>query len=188
MNDETRILIDLAQQGDEQAFLKINKMYKDSIYRYIRSIINNNEDAEDILQETFYKAFKSIARFNLQYSFYKWILKIASNTCIDFLRKKKLPTVPIKKENKYENEESEIQIIDPFNHPEIVLKQKRIREKLEKEINLLPKTYRDIIILRFFEQFSYEEISDKLNIPQGTVKTRLFRGREILKEKFSGWS
>ncbi|MBP7460691.1 MAG: RNA polymerase sigma factor [Candidatus Delongbacteria bacterium] len=186
-NQPIREIIIRAQQGDQQAFAGLMESYRQVIFRYIHSMLNNHEDAEDVFQETFYKAFRSINKFMIDYSFYKWILKIAYNTCIDFLRKKKLPTVPIKTQSRFDDKEIELDLIDPCSDPDTVLKQKETAHKLEEEIRHLPKTYQEIIIYRFFDQLSYEEIAVKMNIPEGTVKTRLFRAREILKEKFSGW-
>ncbi len=186
--DDIRATIRRAQSGDEQAFREIMENYRDAVYRYIHSILNNNEDAEDVLQEVFLKAFRSLSRFMIEYSFYKWLMKIACNTCIDFMRKKKLPTVSIRRSSvNCDEDDYEIEIADPLGDPDTVYKQHETREKLDKEIHLLPEIYRDLIIMRFFEQLSYEEIARRLTIPEGTVKTRIFRAREMLKEKFAGW-
>jgi len=184
--EEITEIIIKAQKGDQQAFTQLMNAYRNSVLIFIKNMISNKEDAEDILQETFYKIFSSIERFDVRYSFYKWSIKIASNTCIDFLRKKKLPTVSIQQRSNQDENEYEINIVDHFADPDLMLKQRETRKKLENEFNLLPESYREIMILRFFDQLSYDQIAEKLLIPQGTVKTRIFRAREILKEKFSG--
>ncbi len=186
MNPDLKEKLIKAKSGDEQAFRFLFNSFKNDIFIYIRSIIKNKEDCEDLLLETFLKAFKNIERFNVEYSFKKWIIRIAHNTCIDFIRKKRLSTISIEQQNSSNEEIFEIPLIDPFSSPDRVLKQKIIRKKIKKEIDLLPESYKLIVELRYLHQKTYEEIAQELNIPIGTVKTKIFRAREILREKFAG--
>jgi RNA polymerase sigma factor (sigma-70 family) len=171
-------LVRTALDGDEKAFARLLARYKDAIYFMLLKMVNNRSDAEDLTLEAFGKAFKNLHQYTPTYAFSTWLFKIASNNCIDFLRKKKGVFLPI------ENNESVSP--DPIKLPskELNPEEKLIRQQkailLRKVVRRLKPRYQNLVELRYFREFSYEEIAKELNLPLGTVKAQLFRAREML--------
>lgn len=179
-------IIDRALSGDQRAYSDLVNKYRDLIFNLIYRMIGNREEAEDLVQEIFIKAFSALPTFNEQYAFSTWLYKIAVNHCIDTLRKKKLPTLPLDKPISFKDKELRREYPDLSPSPEGKLISKERTEIIQKAIHSLPEKYRSVILLRHTEEKSYEEISTILNIPIGTVKARLFRARELLKKKLKG--
>jgi RNA polymerase sigma-70 factor (ECF subfamily) len=142
-------------------------------------MVNNSSDAEDLTIEAFGKAFKNIQQYTPNYAFSTWLFKIATNNCIDFIRKKKATTVSIDQtDDDPEKSTPDIQatVLDPEEEMIKEQKQKMMREIVSK----LKPRYRKLIELRYFKEYSYEEIAEELELPIGTVKAQLFRARELL--------
>ncbi|MFW5831517.1 MAG: RNA polymerase sigma factor [Prolixibacteraceae bacterium] len=173
-------LVQLAINGDEKAFTRLLGRYKDAIYFMLLKMVNNRNDAEDLTLEAFGKAFKNLHQYSPTYAFSTWLFKIASNNCIDFLRKKKGIHVPIESsDNQLENaEQIKLKAKEPNPEEKLIRKQKAIL--LHKVVRRLKPRYRDLVELRYFREFTYEEIAKELNLPLGTVKAQLFRAREML--------
>jgi len=172
-------LVKSALHGDEKAFARLLNKYKDAIYFMLLKMVNNRSDAEDLTLEAFGKAFKSLHQYSPTYAFSTWLFKIASNNCIDFLRKKKGVHVSI--ENKEENENTDslkLKSKEPNPEERLIRKQKAIL--LRKVVRKLKPRYQVLVELRYFKEFSYEEIAKTLDLPLGTVKAQLFRAREML--------
>jgi RNA polymerase sigma factor (sigma-70 family) len=173
-------LIRKAKKGDHQAYDQIIKEYKQSVFNLIFRMMRNKQETEDLTQETFLKVFHSLPSFNEEYAFKTWLYKIATNNCIDFFRKKKLQTYSIDKPIEYKNSEIQYELPDPDLNPEkniIALERSKI---IQQAIESLPKKYYLVIKFRHQEEKSYEEISEILNLPLGTIKARIFRAREML--------
>jgi len=175
--------IERALEGDEDAYKSLLKRYENGIYNLIYQMIKNREETEDLVQETFVKAFKSLHSYNKQYAFSTWLYKIAFNHSIDAIRKKKLKTLPLDRPIQLREGEVHHQIRDDTHSPERDYIFEERKTRIQETIETLPKKYREAIILRHQEERSYEEISDILKIPIGTVKARIFRARELLKKK-----
>jgi RNA polymerase sigma-70 factor (ECF subfamily) len=167
--------------GDQKAYAALMNNYKDSIYFMLLKMTNNSDDADDLTIEAFGKAFKKLHQYTPDYAFSTWLFKIASNNCIDYIRKKKKMTFSIDKT--FENEDGTemahnipAQVPDPEEH--FIKKQKvmLMREIVEK----LKPRYRTLIEMRYFQELSYEEIAAEMQLPLGTVKAQLFRAREFL--------
>lgn len=172
-------LVQTALQGDEKAFARLLNRYKDAIYFMLLKMVNNRSDAEDLTLEAFGKAFKNLHQYSPTYAFSTWLFKIASNNCIDFLRKKKGIQVSI--ENKEENENSDpirLKSKEPDPEERLIRQQKAIL--LRNVVRKLKPRYQTLVELRYFREFSYEEIAKELDLPLGTVKAQLFRAREML--------
>ena len=144
-------------------------------------MVNNKFDAEDLTIEAFGKAFKRLNQYIPNFAFSTWLFKIATNNCIDFIRKKKASTLSIDKP--YEGEEGgemsidlESKMLDP---EEKIMKKQKI-ELMHDVVDKLKPRYKELIELRYFKEYSYEEIANYLDIPIGTVKAQLFRAREFL--------
>jgi len=156
-------------------------------------MLNNAEDAEDISQETFISAYKSLHNFDTQRRFGPWIFRIANNLCIDFLRRRKYQSVSLDEHGGYLDEEDNfIQIPDKSPGPHKLAENAELKEIMERAISELPTKYRIVLVLRYIEDFTYREIADALEISVDTIKTHLHRGREMLKKKLrlnlgEGW-
>lgn len=183
LSDKARhdyVLVKAALSGDEKAFARLLSRYKDAIYFMLLKMVNNRSDAEDLTLEAFGKAFKNLHQYSPTYAFSTWLFKIASNNCIDFLRKKKGTYVSIENNN-HQNENNEtvrLKAKEPNPEEQLIRNQKAIL--LQKVVRRLKPRYRTLVELRYFREFSYEEIAKELNLPLGTVKAQLFRAREIL--------
>lgn len=180
---EDQKLIARARNGDQKAYEELMIKYRNLVYHVMIKMVRNPQEAEDLLQEAFIKAFKALASFNEEYAFSTWLMKIATNNCIDFLRKKKLKTFSIDEPVKYKEDQVKIEVPDVDPTPEKYLLAEERSKILDDAIQSLPPRYRHVIVLRHKEEKSYEEISDILKLPLGTVKARIFRAREMLNKK-----
>lgn len=173
-------LVQSALNGDELAFARLLSRYKDTIYFMLLKMVNNKSDAEDLTLEAFGKAFKNLHQFSPNYAFSTWLFKIASNNCIDFLRKKK--GLNITSDTTPEKVEADVQTkirSRDFNPEErLIRKQKAIL--MRSIVKKLKPRYQTLVEYRYFRELSYEEIASELRLPLGTVKAQLFRAREML--------
>jgi RNA polymerase sigma factor (sigma-70 family) len=173
-------LIDNAIKGDQSAYDKLMKKYYNLVHNLIFRMIYNKEDVEDLAQEAFIKAFNSLEKFDRQFAFSTWLYKIASNNCIDYLRKKKLNTISIDKEIDSEDDDLRFEIPDDEYKPDRAIIEDERKVLLEEAIASLPEKYRMVILMRHRDEKEYEEIAKVLKLPLGTVKAHIFRGRELL--------
>lgn len=173
-------LVEAALTGDEKAFAKLMSRYKDAIYFMLLKMVNNKNDAEDLTIEAFGKAFKNLHQYSPSYAFSTWLFKIATNNCIDFLRKRRGVYISI--ENNLENGDNDTPIKLRSNDPNPEEKLIRIQKAIlmRKIVHNLKPRYRTLVELRYFREFSYDEIAKELNLPLGTVKAQLFRARDML--------
>jgi RNA polymerase sigma factor (sigma-70 family) len=173
-------LVQKALEGDEKAFTRLLVRYKDAIFFMLLKMVNNRNDAEDLTLEAFGKAFRNLHQYSPTYAFSTWLFKIASNNCIDFLRRKKGTFIAIENNgDPSENGETiKLKSKDPNPEEKMIRQQKAIL--LHHIVRRLKPRYRTLVELRYFCEFSYEEIARELNIPLGTVKAQLFRAREML--------
>ena len=170
----------MAFDGDENAFARLLARYKDTIYYMLLKMVNNKSDAEDLTLEAFGKAFKNLHQYSPTYAFSTWLFRIASNNCIDFLRKKKGTYIPIDNDSVNYEEGEAIKLRSKDLNPEEKLIRKQKAILLQRVVRKLKPRYRILVELRYFKEYSYEEIAKELNLPLGTVKAQLFRAREIL--------
>lgn len=168
-----------AINGTQKAYEELFKRYKDAIFFMLLKMVNNKNDAEDLTFEAFGKAFRNIRQYSPKYAFSTWLFKIASNNCIDFLRKKKGSTISIDGKDDADNERS-ITLESNTLNPEQEFIRGQKAKIMRHEVSRLKERYRRLIELRYFEEFSYDEIAKELNLPIGTVKAQLFRARELL--------
>ena len=172
-------LVKIALRGDEKAFARLLVRYKDAIYFMLLKMVNNRSDAEDLTLEAFGKAFKNLHQYSPTFAFSTWLFKIASNNCIDFLRKKKGVHISIENNDQNENGD-QIRLKSKELNPEEKLIRMQKAILLRKVVRRLKPRYQTLVELRYFREFSYEEIAKELNLPLGTVKAQLFRAREML--------
>ena len=176
-------LLRLSRGGNNDAFAALVQRYQDKIYNLAyRMLSGNREEAEDVTQEAFLNAYRAMDSFRLEERFSPWIYKIASNLSLDRLRKARHPTISLDEPVGPDGDMPQ-QIADWSNSPDRVYETTAMREETQEAIAGLPPKYKVVVVLRHLHDLSYDEIADVLSIPQGTVKTRLFRAREILRRK-----
>lgn len=176
------VLIEAAKErGDEKAYAELMQRYKKPVYHMILKMVRNVDDAEDLTIEAFAKAFKNLKKFNPEFTFSTWLFRIATNNCIDFIRKKKLDTFSISNTFKDDNGDSvDIDIKDGnLNPQEETIKIEKV-EIIQAIVTKLPPKYQILVRLRYFQELSYEEIAEEIDAPLGTVKAQLHRARELL--------
>lgn len=174
-------LVQLAIKGDQHAYAQLLGKYRDAIYYMLLKMVSNPVDAEDLTIEAFGKAFKNIDQYTPNFAFSTWLFKIASNNCIDFIRKQRGNTVSLDQTvDDEENLSPSSMIQSDTPDPELtMINQQKIKRMREVVAKLKPR-YRTLIELRYFSEYSYDEIAEELDIPIGTVKAQLFRARELL--------
>ena len=153
--------------------------YRDSIYYMLLKMVNNPSDAEDLTIEAFGKAFRSIDSYAPKFAFSTWLFKIATNNCVDFIRKKQLSPTPF--DHLHDNLDNvTVNIQSDLPDPEESLINHQKIAALKDIVNQLKPRYKSLIELRYYKEYSYEEISTELNLPIGTVKAQLFRAKTLL--------
>lgn len=173
------LLVQKATQGDQKAYTELMDRYRDAIYFMLLKMVNNSSDAEDLTIEAFGKAFKNIDQYTPNYAFSTWLFKIATNNCIDFIRKKKANTISLDQADE-EEDKAPTDIMAPVLDPEETLIKDQKLKLMRSIVSRLKPRYRKLIELRYFKEYSYDEISEELELPIGTVKAQLFRARELL--------
>ena len=166
--------------GDQNAYTELMKNYREAIYFMMLKMTNNSNDADDLTIEAFGKAFRNLTQYTPDYAFSTWLFKIASNNCIDFIRKKKIVTTSIDQSANTEDgglaQSIPCERLDP--EEQIIKKQKH--KAMREVVDKLKPHYRTLVELRYYKEYSYEEIAEELSLPLGTVKAQLFRARDLL--------
>lgn len=174
-------LVEAAIKGDQSAYAELMERYRDSIYFMMLKMVKNADDADDLTIEAFGKAFNRLKQYSPNYAFSTWLFKIASNNCIDFIRKKRIKLTSM--DSGIKTDEGETMYIDARStakDPEQeVMHNQKVKHMRELVSKLKPR-YRILVEKRYFEELSYEEISQELDLPLGTVKAQLFRARDFL--------
>lgn len=168
--------------GDQSAYAELMGRYRESIYYMLLKMVNNSDDAEDLTIEAFGKAFNRLKQYSPNYAFSTWMFKIASNNCIDFIRReKKKRTMSI--DTGIQNADGENITYDVESggrDPEEELIRDQKVKMMREVVDKLKPRYKQLVILRYFKEYSYDEISKELDLPLGTVKAQLFRARDFL--------
>ena len=188
MNDENyneNELVNKARKGDGDAFGQLMHRYNSFIYNVVIGLVKNQYDAQDITQESFFKAYRSLGSFRGDSKFSLWLYRIAVNTAKDFIRSaSRRRTLPLEPESD-DDDLPPMQIKDdsPMSEPQEVLEAEERKNAVRKAISRLSDNHREIIIMRDIEGYSYEEIGEILNLELGTVKSRINRARNAVKEE-----
>ncbi len=174
-------LVNRARENqDEKAYAELMAKYRDSIFFMMLKMVKNTDDADDLTIEAFGKAFNRIHQYTPNYAFSTWLFRIATNNCIDFIRKKRMNTFSLDKDIETEDGVMSIDVRDECLDPEErIIRKQKIRIMREIVDQLKPR-YKNLVVLRYFREYSYEEIADETQLPIGTVKAQLFRAREQL--------
>ena len=175
------LVLRATKEKDQKAYAELMQRYEGAIFHLINRMVFSEDDAEDLTIETFTKAFKRLNQYTPAFAFSTWLFKIASNHTIDFIRKKRIKALSLDRGfTNSEGDQLEISVKDDGLDPmEALQKQERI-ERMREVVAQLKDRYRRLVELRYFEEKSYEEISEELNLPLGTVKAQLFRARDMM--------
>ena len=183
MIEEESTIIAAALRGNQKAYARLVETHRVAVFHIVNRIVRNDEAARDLVQETFMKAFTSLGSYRSEFRFSTWLYKIAANSSIDYLRKKRIHALSLDAPMETSDGQIEIEVPDETHNPETQLVRKQQRFSINEAIDSLPPKYREVIELRHKDDKPYEEIADLLGIPVGTVKARIFRARELLKQK-----
>jgi RNA polymerase sigma-70 factor (ECF subfamily) len=168
-------------KNDQRAYADLMNNYRESLYMLMYKMVNDHYDAEDLTIEAFGKAFRNLTHYTSDYAFSTWLFKIASNNCMDFLRKKHRNPYELEKSfDQNEDNRTSFEPNDDKPTPEEKLFAKEKSKQVRQLVETLKPHYRELIELRYFDELSYEEISEQLQIPVGTVKGKLFRAKNML--------
>ncbi|MFD2616114.1 RNA polymerase sigma factor SigW [Terrilactibacillus laevilacticus] len=183
MEEDINRLIKKIKKGDHLAFAEVVDMYKNGVYNICLRMVGNRQEAEDLSQEAFIRAYTKIDKYDVERKFSTWLYRIATNLSIDYLRKKK-PSVYLDADLPgTEDFTLKSQLADGEPLPEESIVNSETQALIQQEINQLPLKYRSAIVLKYIQDMNLKEISEILNIPVGTVKTRIHRGREALRKR-----
>ena len=178
--EQEAAVIQAVLDGDVNAYEALVKEYEKNVYNLALRMTGNSEDAADMTQEAFIKAYNSLQAFRGDSKFSVWLYRIVSNVCLDFLRSRnRRPTVSLSVEDD-DGEDAQLDVADESQSPELLLDRKLTRESVRRGLDSLPPDYRQILLLREIQGLSYDEISQALCLEVGTVKSRIFRARKRL--------
>jgi RNA polymerase sigma-70 factor (ECF subfamily) len=182
--------IDLALKGDQQAYRALFKRYWKPLFFKLNKLIPDKEEARDITMEAFSKVFDNLYRFRKDYNFNTWLYRVAINQSLDHLRRKRLPTTPL----------STLEVEDTYEffvwgndqawgsrNPEEQIIQWQESIAIQGQLHALPPMLREVARMRFADAYSYEQIATALGLPMGTVKARIHRARQLLREALEPW-
>jgi RNA polymerase sigma-70 factor (ECF subfamily) len=174
---EDAVLVRKAQEGDVDAFESLVRKYQQTVYAVCRRLTGAHQSADDLAQETFIKAYFALATFDSRWPFYPWLRKIAVNTSLNYLksRKRERPLTDEALAGRGSNPQPARDL------PQARLEQAEFEARFRRAVDSLPEEQKSVFVLRFYEDLSYEEISRTLEVPQGTVMSRLNRARQKLK-------
>ncbi len=185
MTDSEKLWLARSREGDVESFEKLIERYQKTAYNVALRMMHHEEDAKDATQEALIKAFRSIQSFRGDSGFSTWLYRILVNTCKDELRKRRGNTVSLEQGRQTESGFEAIELADETFAPEVVLGNAATRQTINEAIRALPEQNRTAIVLRDVQGYSYEDIGVLLGCPVGTVKSRINRGRHLLKESLA---
>lgn len=177
---EDDLLVSKAIGGDESAYRKLVDKYERALFYHILKMVKDREQVEDLVQESFVKAFDNLNSYSTNYAFSTWLYRIATNHTIDYLRKKKLQTLSIDEPVKTRDGDMQMQLRDEAAETDRNIIRSQRQKIVQNAIDDLPEKYRKVIEMRHMEEKSYKEIAKVLDLPLGTVKAHIFRARELL--------
>jgi len=170
--------LELARQGNQEAFTSIVEMYQNPVYNLCYRMLGNSQAAEDAAQETFWRAYNNLGRYDPQRPFATWLLSIAAHYCIDQQRRKRLPTVDL-------DEIIEFNAEDPAPNPERAMLDTEFSEEIQRQLSGLNENDRAVLVLRYFHELSEDEICQTLSITKSAVKSRLHRARQHMADQWN---
>ena len=171
-------LVQLCLENESRAWEEILRRYKKRVFNISYQFVGRMDEAEDLTQDIFFKVFHSLEKFNQEANFQYWIIRVSKNFCIDYYRKKRK-----ERESMVDNMDQVINVLKTVSTPQLVLEEKEKQQAIRESIGNLPSILRSCIVLRNLYGYSYQDIARILNIPEGTVKSRINRGRQELSRR-----
>lgn len=171
--------------GEEDLFRQIVERYQGRVVNYLHRLLRDLEEAHDLAQEVFLRIYRALDRFDPSYKFSTWLFRVAQNAAIDRIRKRRLKLVSIHRQDTMESDGGEWDFPSPDRDPYGHLRNRERWEAIQAAIGELAEEYQELIVLRHFGELSYEEIAQLKGMPLGTVKNKLFRGRQMLKGRLA---
>jgi RNA polymerase sigma-70 factor (ECF subfamily) len=182
MDADDRSVVAAVLNGQQHRFGELVERYQSQIVNYVCRMLGNYEDAVDLSQDVFLKAYSALESYRPQYPFPAWLFRIARNAAIDEIRKRRLATVSLDAPMEFEDGEAGRDVESPGLDPQDAYLGLEFADRISTAIDELPEKYREPIVLRHAADLSYEEIAEALELPIGTVKTRIFRARDALRQ------
>ena len=181
-SDEDLVL--LAAEGDDAAFAVLVRRYQRRVTAFVAQMVGDIDVARELTQEAFLRAWRALARFDRRYKFSTWLFRIAHNLAIDQLRRRRVPTTPLETRDA-EGDPIEVKLPDSGRDPLQHLENTELAKRLREVIDELKPEYRELILLRHFGGLSYQEIADFQGRPLGTIKNKLFRAHNVLRNELA---
>jgi RNA polymerase sigma-70 factor (ECF subfamily) len=175
-------LVAAVLQGDRERFGDLVERYQGRLVNYLFRLLRNADDAHDLAQEVLVKVYQVLDRYDPQYKFSTWLFRVAQNAAIDQIRRRRLKLTSLRQEDE-EGESRDWELPSPERGPYGEMRNRERGDAIQGAIEALPWEYRELILLRHFGELPYEEIAKLKQMPLGTVKNKLFRGRQMLKDK-----
>ncbi|MFI5197611.1 MAG: RNA polymerase sigma factor [Thermoanaerobaculia bacterium] len=175
-------LVRLVLAGDTELYAVLVNRYRTRLSRYVERFTYDVEDARDVTQDVFIKVYCALDSFDPRFKFSTWLFRIAGNAAIDHLRRRRVRTLPLERPPGQDGEVREVDPADTRPNPHEELSRQRLRAALSVAIDRLPDDYRELISLRHYGEMPYEEIAELKGMPLGTVKNKLFRARQALRD------
>jgi RNA polymerase sigma-70 factor, ECF subfamily len=173
--------------GRQDLFGDLVERYQGRLVNYLYRMLRNVDESHDLAQDVFFKVYQALDGFDPRYRFSTWLFRVAQNAAIDHLRKRRFKLVSIHRQDSESGEDQEWDLPSPERGPYGDLRNLERGEAIQGAIDELPWEYRELILLRHYGELSYDEIAGLKEMPLGTVKNKLFRGRQMLKQRLSGY-
>lgn len=180
-------LVEAVLRGHRERFSDLVERYQGRLVNYLYRLLRSVEDAHEITQEVFVKVYQALDRYDPRYRFSTWIFRVAQNAAIDEIRRRRVRLVPFEGREGGEGEAREWEPASPERGPYRELRNVERGGAIQRAIDKLPWEYRELIVLRHFGELSYDDIARLKTMPLGTVKNKLFRGRQMLKEELADY-
>jgi RNA polymerase sigma-70 factor (ECF subfamily) len=180
-------LVAAVLKGDRERFADLVGRYQGRLVSYLYRLLRNVDEAHDLAQEVFLRVYQALDRFDPRYRFSTWLFRVAQNAAIDQIRRQRLKLVPMLREATAQEDARELEFPSASPSPYGELRNRERGEAIQEAVEALPWEYRELILLRHFGELSYEEIATLKRLPLGTVKNKLFRGRQMLKERLADY-
>ena len=179
-SEQDRTLVIEALSGGQEAYQQLMEKYREPIRRHVHRMVRDKGMVDDLVQESFIKAFTSLGSYSSDYAFSTWLYKIATNHTIDYLRKRKLSTFSIDQPAPGSDDNRTYELPDTTYRPDRHVMEDQRRALIQEAIDALPPKYHRVIVMRHQQDLSYDEIAEELDLPLGTVKAHIFRARALL--------
>jgi RNA polymerase sigma-70 factor, ECF subfamily len=182
MPEDDSVLVAQVMAGDEVAFGLLVRRYEAKLLVYVTQIVSIQEEARDLVQESFIRVWRNLEQYDTRYRFSTWLFRIAHNLAIDHLRRRRQPVISLERGEDDEGDEMRLDPADVRRGPLGELANRELASALHREIAKLPPSYRELVVLRHLVGLAYSEIAELKSLPLGTVKNKLFRAHSVLRE------